>query len=134
MSHTVIDDLLQVAYRLRVRLEPSPGRDAVWVSSSLDNDTDHRFEGGVKHDVFLRFPDPDRQSIKIALGDNVEIEAVVFCWSYQPAIDVGSKWITYRGHEGSVAVWRVLEVLQVWEERTGLPYPVTDNWGRHSKV
>ena len=127
----VIDDLLQVTYWVRARLEPSPGRASLDLYSHLNLTTEHWFEGGVRHDLFLKFPGPESRSIQILKGDHVDIDAVVHCWSHQPPMHVGSSWITYVNNEGSAALGRILEVQDVWEERTGEPCPER---GSYSKV
>ncbi|WP_269631100.1 hypothetical protein [Pelomonas sp. BJYL3] len=120
---------MQTWYRVTVRLESIGAEARTLYSRGRDGGIEHWFEGGLRHELFLR-PGGESETIELRPGESVSLSALIQCLCGL-TIAEGTKWLSHESNRGTVACGEVVAVHEAWSEGQSPDLPSDANWAGH---
>ena len=120
---------MQTWYRATVRLEVI-GKEATTLQSrGRDSTIEHWFDGGWRHDLFLR-PSDEREQVHLRPGEPVLLSALIQCFT-ELTISQDTKWLSQQSNHGTIARGEVVAVHEVWQDGKGTNLSFDGDWAGH---
>ena len=120
---------MQTWYRVTVRLEVVGKEATTLYSRGRDATIEHWFDGGKRHDLFLR-PCGGSETVQLRPDVPVLLSALIQCFADQ-TISQGTKWLSHERNHGTVARGEVVAVHELWRDGQGTELSFDGNWAGH---